>query len=91
MSQAIEHPLPRLDESIRTRNKAVDPAEEVGRLIFEGLDKDLSMEHSASYDLKSNKLVIRGPRFRVAFQGLDIRDSAQKEHVLDILGKERPS
>ena len=41
MSQAIQNPLPRLDTSIRARNKTVDPSEEIGELIFEGLDQDL--------------------------------------------------
>lgn len=64
---------------------------EIGELLFKGLDTEIVEKYSANYDLKINRLVIRGPKYRVAFQGLDNRDTSHKERVLDILGKERPS
>ena len=64
---------------------------EIGELLFKGLNSEIVEKYSANYDLQINKLVIRGPKYRIAFQGLDNRDTSHKERVLDILGKERPS
>ena len=91
MSRIIHNPLPRLDQAMRDRNKSQDFGYYIGERLFNGLDDDIVQSHTASYDLGTNRLVIRGPNYRVAYQGLDNRDSSHKERVLDILTKEKPS
>ena len=67
MSRIINDPLPRLDQSVRERNKSMDFSFEIGELLFKGLDTEIVEKYSANYDLKINRLVIRGPKYRVAF------------------------
>ena len=67
MSRIIHNPLPRLDQAMRDRNKSQDFGYYIGERLFNGLDDDIVQSHTASYDLGTNRLVIRGPNYRVAY------------------------
>ena len=52
---------------MRDRNKTKEFGYQVGERLFTGIDDGIVKSHNASYDLRTNRLVVKGPKYRVVF------------------------